>query len=247
MQTDPQEKAMESKTAVVTGLIASIVLIAANVQAGSIDSVERASRNNDLTALETQRSAIVDADTPYLAALADYRIGIAHSVRGDETEAGIALTAASEQLDVLVKAEPKNAEAWALLANVYGMRMGLSPFSAMKLAGQADRARAKARALAPANPRVLLTEGISLYNTPGMWGGSKPKAIAVLDQAIAAFEATPDSGWGFAEALVWRGLAHAETGDTAAAERDFKRAVELEPDYAWAQSLLARQRAVASN
>ncbi|MEL6951528.1 MAG: tetratricopeptide repeat protein [Pseudomonadota bacterium] len=238
---------MESKTAVVTGLIASIVLIAANVQAGSIDSVERASRNNDLTALETQRSAIVDADTPYLAALADYRIGIAHSVRGDETEAGIALTAASEQLDVLVKAEPKNAEAWALLANVYGMRMGLSPFSAMKLAGQADRARAKARALAPANPRVLLTEGISLYNTPGMWGGSKPKAIAVLDQAIAAFEATPDSGWGFAEALVWRGLAHAETGDTAAAERDFKRAVELEPDYAWAQSLLARQRAVASN
>ncbi|MEO0344882.1 MAG: tetratricopeptide repeat protein [Pseudomonadota bacterium] len=238
---------MESKTALVTGLIASIVLIAANVQAGSVDSVERASRNNDLTALETQRSAIVDADAPYLAALADYRIGIAHSVRSDEKSAGIALTAASEQLEALVKTEPKNAEAWALLANVYGMRMGLSPFSAMKLAGQADRARAKARALAPTNPRVLLTDGISLYNTPGMWGGSKPKAIAVLDQAIAMFEATPDSGWGFAEALVWRGLAHAETGDTAAAERDFQRAVELEPDYAWAQSLLARQRAVASN
>lgn len=238
---------MKDRLFVAAGLVAAVILFIPPAHAGSIDAVERASTHNDLVALQTERAAIVADESPYLAALADYRIGIAQSVRADEKAAKAALESASSILESLVAEHPGDAEAWALLANAYGMRMGLSPFSAMKLSGKAERARKQAMALAPNNPRVLLMEGIALHNTPSMWGGSKTGAIEVLDLAIAAFDSAAKPGWGHAEALVWRGLSHADTGDGAAAEADFSRAVALEPDYAWAQSLLARQRAVAKN
>ena len=239
------KKRLSFFAATIVGLAAVLGIEPAT--AASIDAVERASTHDDLAALQTERSAIVTADSPYLAALADYRIGIAQSVRADEKGAKAALESASDILESLVAERPGDAEAWALLANAYGMRMGLSPFSAMKLSGKAKRARKQALALAPNNPRVLLMEGIALHNTPSMWGGSKTGAIEVLGRAIDAFDTAAKPGWGHAEALVWRGLSYADTGDAAAAEGDFTRAVELEPDYAWAQSLLSRQRAVAKN
>ncbi|MGH8496102.1 MAG: hypothetical protein ACREVN_08185 [Gammaproteobacteria bacterium] len=108
----------------------------------------------------------------------------------------------------------------------------------MWLGRRADRAIDRALDLAPESPRAHLIKGISSLNKPGMFGGSAEKAIAELTRAIELAQAGGTaSGWGEADAYIWRGLARLESDDDNGAE-DFANALSVAPGHVWARRLL---------
>lgn len=140
------------------------------------------------------------------------------------------------------------AETPAVLSAVYGMSIGSNPISGMTLGPKAERAIARALELDPDNPRVWLIHGISALYTPPAFGGGIDKALARFDKSRELFETDapqpPKPAWGKAEIHVWLGIAHLQKGDRAAAEREFRRA--LEPDFAWVKENLLPQLAESS-
>ncbi len=178
----------------------------------------------------------------YLAAYTAWRIGTLLLDAGESDAADAVLLSAQQQLENLTGSFPRNAEAWALLATVIGMRIGVSPGKrGMRFGPQSDRAGKTALELEPDNPRALLLVGINKYNTPRLFGGGRKKALRFLDRAAAAWneQGAGAYGWGEPEIHVWRGRVYLRSGKTERACAEFDRAIDLAPDYAWVRSLRA--------
>ncbi len=225
----------------------TIVLVATSVlSAGalSIESIEHASVRNDLDALVALRNDADAAATPFATAFLEYRIGVAANALSDTKTAKRSLKTSAKILKGLLDETPDSVESLTLLANVYGMTMGVSPIKAPFLGPKAERLIERAYEIAPGNAQVLLVRGISAFNTPSMFGGSKTKALDWLDQAIKAYDSNASTQkWGAAEAYVWRALtldAMERRGDAIA---DLNEALAREPDYAWAQFILGNMQA----
>ncbi|MCV6615808.1 MAG: tetratricopeptide repeat protein [Cellvibrionaceae bacterium] len=207
----------------------------------TIDAIETASRTmaiSELTQLSQQHSG-------YDGSLARYRLAMAEYLRGASESAQDQLNQAMTELQTLTEREPDNAEAWALLSHVYGTQITFQPLKSAYYGPKVGSSIAKAKTLAPNNPRVYLVSGISDYFTPAIFGGSKQGAVSKLSEAIKHYAADEGSGyhWGLAEAYVWRGLAKLELGDTPRALDDWQRALEQQPDYPWAQQLAQKHQA----
>lgn len=206
----------------------------------TINDIEDAARALDLSSLQ-QLSHSPEA---YDSALANYRLAISHNVKGDNEAANNALDKAMTTMESLSDAEPDNAEAWALLGHIYGTKIGFNPLKGMLYGPKAGRCIAKAKELAPNNPRVNLISGVSDYFSPAIFGGSKTTAIKSLNVAINQYSTDDNSGyhWGLAEAYVWRGLAQMDLGESAKALNDWRAAVAIEPNYYWASSLIKKHQ-----
>ena len=112
----------------------------------------------------------------YYAALVGHQLAgqlIGTKPDGYKKEVIAHLDYAIDHLETATERDPDFAEAWALLASVYGQKIAQKPFSAMALGRKSDKATERARELAPDNPRVVLLAAIGDYNTPKMWGGDK--------------------------------------------------------------------------
>ncbi len=217
--------------------LGSVVVLA---DQSNINDIENAGFRGDVKTLQ----ALVQSEHLYDAALAHYRLAIAYKGRNEINEAKQALTKSTTQLETLVNKDPSNAEAWALLSLVYGTQIGVAPELAGEYGPKAGRSIAKAKVLAPENPRVNLVEGINDYFTPTMFGGSKLSALDALDSAAANYVGDKDSGyhWGVAETHVWRGLVQMELGDRDKALSDWRTAIAIEPNYYWANALLKKNQ-----
>jgi Tfp pilus assembly protein PilF len=142
-----------------------------------------------------------------------------------------------------VKGAPWEAEADALRASILGQLIGLKGgMSGMTLGPQSDRLLQRAEKAAPGNPRVLMFRGISLLNTPAIFGGDTAAGTKLLQQAVDRFAAgsSPTNGpqWGQADALTWLGIGKQKAGDTAGARAAWQQALALEPNYAWVKFAL---------
>jgi len=187
-----------------------------------------------------ERATSGDAHTAlahYYVALADYRL---IDLVDDEDASEAFGDDAQTRLERAVELRPDWAEAHALLASVYGRKASRGMFSGMRYGPRAQRTMEQATSLAPENPRVLLLDAISLYNTPERWGGNKEKAVTTLRAAIERFEAVPSAdplapNWGHADAYVWLGKAHMEAGRIDQARAAFEKALALRPGYAWVE------------
>lgn len=203
-----------------------------------IDSIESASRNMDIKALEQ----LSQTEQGYDQALANYRLAISLQL-SDKPDAAIkAIKASQRTLEKLSKSESENAEVWALLAQAYGYHIPLQPMRAAFYGPKAHLSLERAIDLAPDNLRVNLVKGISELNTPTMFGGNDTAALKSLNKAVAVFESSDLEGynWGLAEAYVWRGLTQIELGNTDKALADWQAAVDIEPDYYWAKNLMKK-------
>lgn len=213
--------------------------VAANVQALSVESIEYASLRNDLGALLAMRDEANTQTSDYASAYLDFRIGVAANVMGDTKLAKSSLKSSAKTLQRKLKESPDSVPHMALLANVYGMTIGVSPIKGAFLGPKSQKLIDRAMALAPNDPTVLLVKGISLYNMPSMFGGSKSEALEMLEQAIAAFDASlATPAWGPREAQVWRALTLDALDKRDAAIVELNSALEREPDYAWARFVL---------
>lgn len=217
------------KTAI---LITTMALFSQTVHANEIPAIDNASNTMNLTALQS----LSQQTQGYEHAYANYRLAITANILGQSPLAKSALLAAQSTLENLVQTE---GETLALLASVYGMQIGMDNSQGARLGAKLSQAITQAEALSPNNPRVALVQAISAFNTPVTFGGSMKKAIELSSKAIDLYnEPCNNVCWGHAEAYTWRGLAKQNSGDTEGAITDWQLAIEIEPNYSWANFLL---------
>ena len=234
------------KRLVITAGVIALALLADDANAVvTEDAINASYYKSDVAALEGLREELQTA-TPgdaLLAGYLDWRLASLFVGNGDRKSADAALERGQETLEAIVAEAPDNAEAWALLSGVLGMRIGIQPMTrGLRYGGAASRAMNKALELEPGNPRVLLVDGIGKLNTPSMFGGSRKKAMQQFDAALAAIRANGPGrySWGEADIHVWRGIAERNSGNSDAARTAFDRALELVPSYEWARYLRDR-------
>jgi len=189
----------------------------------------------DASLTESQRSI-----TRYTAAYVNWRLfTVPDGVPADDRAA--LLDDAVELLTRDLEVDDGNAESHALLASVYGMQID-SAWKGMTLGRRASRASARARELAPGNPRVLLQDGVGKLHTPGMFGGGADRAEAMLLRAVAAFRTEPRDRpwprWGLMDTYACLGQINVERDDLAVARRYYEQALDLEPGFAWVRYAL---------
>ncbi len=213
----------------------------AGMDRGDLDLMMAARAAFERAAADAERAAWAR----YYAALADFRI--ANHLLGREEaskdRASAHLESAVESLKQVVRLDPESAEAWALLNSVYGRQISLSPMKGMLLGRRSRRALDKAQELAPDNPRVVLTAALSDFNTPGMWGGDKERAMEGFRRAAVLFAVEEPADplhpvWGHREVYAWIGLAHLDRDERDQAKAAFEKALEIDPDFGWVRYVL---------
>jgi tetratricopeptide (TPR) repeat protein len=146
------------------------------------------------------------------------------------------LEEAAEALRQTVRADPRDAEARALLGAVYGAQIALSPWKGLTLGPRVSAELDKAERLAPANPRVALQRGITLLFVPAVFGGGPDPAYRELKRAEGLFAREGEDkawpNWGRVDVQVWLGRALEQKGDRDGARAAYRRALALAPDHA---------------
>lgn len=132
-----------------------------------------------------------------------------------------------------------SAEANALLAGIYGMKIGLKPMRGMTLGPKSGRLLSKATTIDPECALAHYVTGTSAYNTPETWGGSISDARMHFEKAKSLYE-THDvaENWEYLNTLAWLGQAQMKLGEYTAAKATFEHALSVEPNFGWVKGLL---------
>ena len=223
------------KKLVLIGLLLSGITGTTQANQTQIDAVELAAMQ-----LNTQElQSLIMNNASYEQALAYYRLAVTHNLNAKQDKAIESLNLSMKLLEMEVEANPQDGESWALLAQVYGLKIAFEPLKGVVYGPKASEALSNAHDINPQNPRVFLVKGISEYHTPAMFGGSKKGAVKSLTKAIALYPQDKASNyhWGEADAYIWRGLAYIDLGDKPKALADFQSAQLVAPDNGWARDL----------
>ena len=212
-------------------------MMAAGLNTANLDQMREARALFERAANDDHRAALAH----YYVARTDHNLANLLA-QHDEGGAVDHLDSAVEHLKKAIALEA-SAEAYALLSSTYGRKISLKPLKGMFLGPKAGNALNEAKQLDPDNPRVVLTEAISDFNTPRMWGGSKARAMEGFLRALDVFEqedvADPlQPSWGHEDAYAWLGIAHLQNDAREAARAAFEKALEINPDYGWVKYVL---------
>lgn len=163
------------------------------------------------------------------------------AVMHDDPEQPRILDAAQAALERSAAIRPLP-ETHALLASVYGLRIGANQALGASLGPRSSGERAIAERLGAENPRVWLLKGIGAFFTPEAFGGGLERAGEYLDRSLELFEGDqperPLPRWGRADAHVWLGRVHEGRGQVDRARTEYEAALALEPEYAWVRDVL---------
>ena len=224
-------------------LVTLLLAISLNTQASQADinAIEQAAMS-----LDTQQLTIlVEQNSGYEKAFALYNLSIAKNLHAEQEQAITSLDSAISALENLTEQTPNDDEAWILLAQTYGLKTAFQPMKGAEYGPKSGKALATAFSLNQNNPRAYLVKGISKYNTPAMYGGSKTAALTALDQAIALYSQegnSSDKVWGEADAHVWKGLANISLENKAQALTDWHNALAITPNFGWAKMLIQQNQ-----
>lgn len=143
-------------------------------------------------------------------------------------------------LKSVIESDPENGEPRAVLSSVYGLIMAYSPMKGMLYGGKSSSLMDEAMRLSPESPLVQKLHGGSKLYTPEMFGGSPKEAVLAYERAVELFEGGDPSGnWLYLDTLVGLSMAYQKTDKKDLAIATLKKAIELEPEYRWAKSILA--------
>lgn len=213
-------------------LASSLSVQASQADINNIEQAAMQLNSIELLSLTKQTSG-------YEQALAYYRLAISQNLQAQAIEANQHLDSAIEQLEHITTQDDSDDEAWALLAQTYGLKVAYQPMKAAYYGPKSANALAAALAVNDENPRAYLIKGMSLYNTPEIFGGSKSAALTALNQSITLFsQDNSDTSWGQAEVHIWRGLTHLALNQKDQAITDWHSALAIEPNYGWAKMLI---------
>ena len=206
----------------------------------------------DTRALRQDTQAIAKLELgPELERFRSYQLGYGHWKLAESLvvkDRSGARKSADDCLDVTDKAlaaVPKRANIPrpdVLHAELYAIQAGC--YSVRGENSRAGKSLEEARALQPANPRVLLV-GAMMAIDRAKSAEARSAAEREIGSAVAAFDAQPPqppgtADWGHAEALAWLGEIQLRQGNRVSARNSIERALVLAPDYSLARALLAR-------
>lgn len=178
----------------------------------------------------------------YYVARADDRLAN-YLMQQDEDRALDRINSAIDHLETATELEPEFADAYALLASMYGRKIALKPLVGMILGPKSDRVLDKAKELAPDNPRIVYITAVADYNKPSMWGGDKDRALKGLHRAVGLFaQETHDDplapSWGHEDAYAWLAIAYMDREAYSEARTALEEALEVNPDFGWVKTVL---------
>jgi hypothetical protein len=111
-----------------------------------------------------------------------------------------------------------------------------------------NRLLARAKELAPNNPRVLWAQGAALMFTPPEYGGSAERAIETYRRMIVAADAagatnSPLPDWRKPEAHMSLAFAYMNraTPNLESAAKEARTALQLQPEWAYVSDILLPQ------
>jgi tetratricopeptide (TPR) repeat protein len=224
-------------------LIAVALLVSGDFST-TIAALETAWMNDDVPAI---RKAVEDLkalpDTPrtqYAIAYGERRLIWIPGTKPADQKA--LAQSAQKRLEAVIRAEPRNAEAHALLASTLGMQIALEGWKGMVLGPRSSAAMDKALSLEPNNPRILLLKGISTFRMPAEFGGGVEKAEPWLRRAQSVFAQEPLDkpwpNWGRFESRIWLGQVLAKLGKRDAARSEYDAALLLAPRSQYVRRIL---------
>lgn len=177
----------------------------------------------------------------YTIAYAGWRLAFSPMITAAEQDGMLA--DAEQQLQQALKADGSFAEAYGLLASVYGARIAKNTELGMTLGPASGEMLGRAMSLDGGNPRFLMMQATNLLHTPAEYGGDAKQAEAVFRQALKAFDKEPAGKpwptWGRFDAHVWLGQALAGRGDAEGARAEYRAALAIAPQSARVKGLLA--------
>src|SRR5262245_36967806 len=130
----------------------------------------KAARAAVLKQVVTPSSSLPPAVAHYTLAYVDYRLAVDQRVPGGEQrDFG---DEAEQHVRSAIRANERFAEAYALLSAILGLKISwaASVEAKMSLGPESGGAIDRALALEPANPRVLLIQGIGFFHRPVEYG-----------------------------------------------------------------------------
>ena len=220
-------------------------MMEAGLAQGDMDQLLTARATFERVTADDARAALAH----YYIAYTEYQL--VNLLRSESQEDGIdqegeilvRLQSAVEQLETSIERDETSADAHALLSSVYGQIISVRPLMGAVLGLKSGSAINRARKLDPDNPRVVLIEAISNWNTPKIWGGSPDKAIEGFERAALLFaqEEVTDPllpSWGHNETYAWIGIAYMDRGQLQKAREAFEKALEVDPDFGWVKYAL---------
>ena len=178
----------------------------------------------------------------YFLAYTDYKLAVYYMQKRDKQQFMNYVDSATENLKSLINDNDSDAEAISLLGAVYGIQVSMDPSSGPSKGSQNVALTYEAIKLSPNNPRVQLQRGISKFNTPEFFGGSKEEALNYFKESISIFESADENDgkitWGYLDALAWLGKTYTQLGDYESAISTYKKALQNEPEFSWVKNSL---------
>jgi tetratricopeptide (TPR) repeat protein len=150
----------------------------------------------------------------------------------DETE---------KKLKILISQSHSPAEPRALLAALYGLKMGYSPMKGMFLGPKSQSLMDNALKEAPTSPLVWKLYANSKFFTPETWGGDITEAIKSYEKSIRLYESDSlkiKNNWLYLDAIAFLGQAYLKNKQPAKAIETFEKALKVEPNYSWVTLVL---------
>lgn len=216
-----------------------------------MDLVSRGNKYHDKSALLEGRGILEraqfsnpdDALATYYLAYSEYEL-IRHGMI--DKESGLFdkyVDAAVTHAKQVLKLRPEWSEGLALLANIYGIQISQSWLKGATLGPEANDLTQRAIKNDSTNPRAWLVNGIMKFNTPAFFGGSVEIALANFKKALELFEQPSqreplNPGWGHLETYAWLGRAFDKNERPNEALSAFKKALEIDPEFAWVKRVL---------
>ncbi len=214
-------------------------MLEAGLAQRDIDQVLTAHATFERATADDARAALAH----YYVAYTEYKLVDLLRAENREGEILVRLQSAVEQLETSIEHDETSAEAHALLSSVYGQIIGVRPLMGAVLGPKSSSAINRAKKLDPDNPRVVLIEAISNFNTPITWGGSPEKGMEGFKRAALLFaqEEVTDPllpSWGHNETYARIGIAYMDQDQLPKAREAFEKALEVDPDFGWVRYAL---------
>lgn len=168
-----------------------------------------------------------------LARVQSYFVDI-HEMRKEKKLAAEAVDRAIEAVEHSIQLKDKSADAYSLLADLYGRKIGLgnAMFEGPKFGPKVKEENARAMALDDKNPRVWASLGRQYLMAPKMFGGDTAKAIESFQKSVE-IDSTQDETW------VWLCKAFQKQGEKVRAREAAQRALSLNPESPFAKAVAA--------
>ena len=175
----------------------------------------------------------------YLLAFSHYRLAAALIQNDRNREASKALTIAISTTRKLAGMYPEFSDGHVLLGALYGMRILLSPVKAVYLGPRANAAIRRGLKTNPNNPRAYLMQGVTAFQTPGLFGGSDTRALELLSKGLKMQQRySSEVDWGEVDLYLWLGRVYAKLDQHQNAKQAYAQALALSPGNCWVEEAI---------